>query len=250
MCSVVFGNFGSTVSANSIFRVLAGGSRQCALCAASTAPDSASLTIHDRAVTSFGSTGTPDVRLTCVPAMPRRVPPTDDMSAGGVAVGVADELADELGVAVAVGVGVGLGAARATGAVSARDDRAAESTSRDRLMVFSGAGTDENVHAGGPEVPSPAPPRTRAPGDDGDTGLMKLSRPVSWFLLAFGVWSWVIWVTFVKNLVADSSGLAFDDGHPTAYFWVHLTLAIVSFVLGTVIGGLGLRGLRALRETS
>jgi hypothetical protein len=175
------------------------------------------------------------------------------MFAGGVAVGVTEELADELGVAVGavgVGVGVGLGAARAPGAVSARDDRAAESTSRDRLMVCTGAGTDENVHAGEPEVPSPAPPRTRAPGDDGDTGLMKLSRPVSWFLLAFGVWSWVIWVTFVKNLVADSSGLAFDDGHPTAYFWVHLTLAIVSFVLGTVIGGLGLRGLRALRETS
>ncbi|MER6384274.1 hypothetical protein [Streptomyces sp. NPDC001250] len=79
---------------------------------------------------------------------------------------------------------------------------------------------------------------------------MKLSRPVSWFLLAFGVWSWVIWVTFVKNLVKDSSGLAFDHGHPTAYFWVHLLLAVVSFVLGTVIGGIGLRGLRALRRMS
>jgi hypothetical protein len=77
---------------------------------------------------------------------------------------------------------------------------------------------------------------------------MKLSRPVSWFLLAFGVWSWVIWVTFVKNLVKDSSGLAFEDGHPTAYFFVHLTLAVVSFVLGTVIGGIGLRGLRAGRH--
>ena len=40
---------------------------------------------------------------------------------------------------------------------------------------------------------------------------MKLSRPLSWFLLAFGVWSWVIWVTFVKNLWKDGSGLAFDD---------------------------------------
>ena len=79
---------------------------------------------------------------------------------------------------------------------------------------------------------------------------MKLSRPVSRFLLAFGVWSWIIWVTFVKNLVKDSSGLAFDHGHPTAYFWVHLTLAVVSFVWGTVIGVLGLRGLRALRRTS
>ncbi len=66
------------------------------------------------------------------------------------------------------------------------------------------------------------------------------------------MWSWVIWVTFVKNLVKDGSGLAFDDGHPTAYFWVHLALAVVSFLLGgTVIGGvIGLRGLRALRRTS
>ena len=79
---------------------------------------------------------------------------------------------------------------------------------------------------------------------------MKLSRPVSWFLLAFGVWSWVIRITFVKNLVADGSGLAFDDGDPTAYFWVHLLLAVVSFVLGTVVGAIGLRGLRALRRTS
>jgi hypothetical protein len=27
-------------------------------------------------------------------------------------------------------------------------------------------------------------------------------------------------------------------------------LAVVSFVLGTVVGGIGLRGLRALRQTS
>ncbi|CDR09103.1 integral membrane protein [Streptomyces iranensis] len=78
---------------------------------------------------------------------------------------------------------------------------------------------------------------------------MKLSRPVSWFLLAFGVWSWVIWFTFVKNLWKDASGLAFDDsGDPTAYFWVHLLLAITSFLLGTAIGVIGLRGVRALRR--
>lgn len=81
-------------------------------------------------------------------------------------------------------------------------------------------------------------------------GLVKLSRRISWFLLAFGVWSWFIWITFVKNLWKDGSGLAFDNaGNPTAYFWVHLTLAVVSFVLGTVIGVIGLRGLRALRRT-
>ncbi|WP_251143769.1 SCO4848 family membrane protein, partial [Streptomyces sp. McG5] len=78
---------------------------------------------------------------------------------------------------------------------------------------------------------------------------MKLSRPVSWFLLAFGVWSWFIWVTFVKNLWNDASGLAFDAaGDPTAYFWVHLLLAVTSFLLGTAVGAVGLRGLRALRR--
>ncbi|MEU5426635.1 hypothetical protein AB0H73_13650 [Streptomyces olivoreticuli] len=78
-----------------------------------------------------------------------------------------------------------------------------------------------------------------------------LSRRVSWFLLAFGAWSWVIWITFAKNLWKDGSGLAFDDaGDPTTYFWVHLLLAITSFLLGTVVGVIGLRGVRALRRTS
>lgn len=80
---------------------------------------------------------------------------------------------------------------------------------------------------------------------------MKLSRSVSWFLLAFGVWSWFIWVSFVRNMWKDAGGLAFDEaGDPTAYFWVHLLLAVTSFVLGTVIGAIGLRGLRALRARS
>ncbi|KUJ67060.1 hypothetical protein ACZ90_31415 [Streptomyces albus subsp. albus] len=79
----------------------------------------------------------------------------------------------------------------------------------------------------------------------------RLSRPVAWFLLAFGVWSWFIWITFVKNLWQDGSGLAFDDsGDPTAYFWVHLLLAITSFLLGTAIGVIGLRGVRALRHSA
>ncbi|MYQ92610.1 hypothetical protein GTY20_15285 [Streptomyces sp. SID4946] len=77
---------------------------------------------------------------------------------------------------------------------------------------------------------------------------MKLTRPVSWFLAAFGAWSWVVWVTFAKNLWADASGLAFDHGSPTAYFWVHLTLAIVSFILGTIIGVIGIRGVLASRR--
>ncbi|MQY16397.1 hypothetical protein SRB5_65960 [Streptomyces sp. RB5] len=78
---------------------------------------------------------------------------------------------------------------------------------------------------------------------------MHIGRRGSLFLLAFGVWSWFIWITFVKNLAADGSGLAFDDaGDPTGYFWVHLLLAITSFVLGTVIGVIGWRGVRANRS--
>jgi hypothetical protein len=78
---------------------------------------------------------------------------------------------------------------------------------------------------------------------------MKLSRPVSVFLLAFGVWSVFIWTTFVRNLFKDVSGLAFDAaGDPTAYFWVHLTLAATSFGLGVAVGVIGLRGLLAARR--
>ncbi len=156
------------------------------------------------------------------------------MFAGGVADGLVD----------------GPGAANAVGVVNKTDKKVVEAASRDRLAVILGAGTSENVQPRRREVPPPSPPRERNRTSGGDTERMKLSRPMSWFLLAFGVWSWVIWVTFVKNLIKDGSGLAFDDGDPTAYFWVHLTLAVVSFVLGTVVGVIGLRGLRALRRTS
>ncbi|MFC8451333.1 SCO4848 family membrane protein [Kitasatospora sp. NPDC057223] len=80
---------------------------------------------------------------------------------------------------------------------------------------------------------------------------MKLSRRTSWFLTAFGVWSMIIWVTFVKNLWKDSGGQAFTDGdhaQPTAFFWIHLTLAVTSFVLGVLVGLVGVRGLRAGRK--
>ncbi|MFX4290768.1 SCO4848 family membrane protein [Streptomyces bohaiensis] len=78
---------------------------------------------------------------------------------------------------------------------------------------------------------------------------MKLGRGPSWFLLAFGVWSWFIWISFLRNLYRDGSGLAFDaDGDPTGYFWVHLTLTVVSFLLGTAIGVIGFRSLRVLRR--
>jgi hypothetical protein len=165
-----------------------------------------------------------------------------DIAAGGVADGDGDT------------AGVRGSANAVVGATSERDSTA-EATGRRRRTIFFKADTTANVPGADPEV-APLPSRCATPRGEGrrergNTDSMKLSRPVSWFLLAFGVWSWVIWITFVKNLWKDGSGLAFDDaGNPTAYFWVHLTLAVVSFVLGTVIGVIGLRGLRALRRTS
>lgn len=100
-------------------------------------------------------------------------------------------------------------------------------------------------------TPAPAPDAAGAGARDERRAPVVLSRRVSWFLLAFGVWSWFIWITFAKNLWADGSGLAFDDaGDPTAYFWVHLLLAIASFLLGTAIGLIGLRGVRAWRRAA
>ncbi|PYC78119.1 hypothetical protein C7C46_17485 [Streptomyces tateyamensis] len=80
---------------------------------------------------------------------------------------------------------------------------------------------------------------------------MTLSRRTSWFLAAFGVWSVIIWTTFVKNLLQDSAHQAFTNGdhaHPTAFFWIHLALAVTSFVLGVLVGLVGVRGLRVPRE--
>ena len=80
---------------------------------------------------------------------------------------------------------------------------------------------------------------------------MKLTRPISLFLLALGAWSVIIWSAFVKNLFEDVSGLAFDAaGEPTGYFWVHLALASVSFGLGVAVGVIGLRGFLADRRAS
>ncbi|EHY90229.1 SCO4848 family membrane protein [Saccharomonospora azurea] len=76
---------------------------------------------------------------------------------------------------------------------------------------------------------------------------MRMSRGISLFLTAFGVWSWIIWITFARNLW-NSDNAWNADGSPTGFFWVHLLLAVTSFVLGTIIGVIGWRGLRAARN--
>ena len=71
-----------------------------------------------------------------------------------------------------------------------------------------------------------------------DTDGVVITKRVAWFLIAFGVWSWIIWPTFLKNIWADPR--SWHHGM-TAFFGVHLVLTIVSLLLGTGIGALGVR---------
>jgi hypothetical protein len=73
---------------------------------------------------------------------------------------------------------------------------------------------------------------------------MRLTRRVSVLLIGFGVWSWLIWPTFLKNIWADDR--SWQHG-PTAFFGVHLVLTVLSLAFGTAIGWLGVRGWRAAR---
>lgn len=76
---------------------------------------------------------------------------------------------------------------------------------------------------------------------------MLLTKRVSLSLITFGVWSWIIWPTFIKNIWADPR--SWHNGM-TAFFGVHLALTVVSLVAGTWIGALGIRGVRHLRSST
>jgi hypothetical protein len=73
-----------------------------------------------------------------------------------------------------------------------------------------------------------------------------VSRPVgrrsAWFLALFGVWTWLIWPNFLRNIWADDR--AWDSG-PTSFFLVHLLLVVTSLALGTAVALIGVRALRA-----
>ena len=76
---------------------------------------------------------------------------------------------------------------------------------------------------------------------------MRLSRRASWFLLVFCVWTWFIWVTLVKNIWADPRSWSHGA---TAFFLVHVVLAVIDIVCGTAIGILGWRGIKAHRTAA
>ena len=76
---------------------------------------------------------------------------------------------------------------------------------------------------------------------------MTISKRMAWFLALFGVWSWIIWPTFLKNIWKDHR--SWHNGM-TAFFGVHLALTVVSLILGTAIGILGVRAIRAVRAST
>jgi hypothetical protein len=76
---------------------------------------------------------------------------------------------------------------------------------------------------------------------------VKLGRVASWFLVAFGAWSLIIWPRFLKAVWQDHR--SWDNG-PTSFFLVHLSLVTVSIAAGIAIGVIGWRSLRTLRKVN
>lgn len=70
---------------------------------------------------------------------------------------------------------------------------------------------------------------------------MLLSRRVAAFLVAAGVFQWVVWPTFLHNIWKDPR--SFSDG-PTAFLIVHAVLTVASLALGTALLVLGARAWR------
>ncbi|AGL21038.1 SCO4848 family membrane protein [Actinoplanes sp. N902-109] len=72
---------------------------------------------------------------------------------------------------------------------------------------------------------------------------MVLSRRWSAFLIAVGVWTWLIWPRFGLAIWKDDR--AFSGGSPTSFLWVHAVLIVASLAIGTTVGVLGVRAWRA-----
>lgn len=80
---------------------------------------------------------------------------------------------------------------------------------------------------------------------------MVLSRGWALFLIGVGVWTWAIWPRFAVAIWNDprSWSPAQPLPTPTSFLWVHALLIVSSLAIGTTIGILGIRALRAARKT-
>ncbi len=82
---------------------------------------------------------------------------------------------------------------------------------------------------------------------------MVLSRGWALFLVAVGVWTWVIWPRFAVAIWQDprswTSGVV-GEFPATGFLWIHALLIGASLAIGTTVGLLGVRGVRATRRSS
>ena len=75
---------------------------------------------------------------------------------------------------------------------------------------------------------------------------MLLSRRWAIFLLGAGLFQWVVWPNFLRNIWADPRSFAVAPGSgPTAFLVVHAVLTVVQLLLGAGVIVLAVRGLRA-----
>jgi hypothetical protein len=70
-----------------------------------------------------------------------------------------------------------------------------------------------------------------------------ITRRWAAFLIAVGVWTWLIWPRLGVAIWQDTR--SFADGAPTAFLMVHAVLIVASLAIGTVVGVLGVRAWRA-----
>jgi hypothetical protein len=73
---------------------------------------------------------------------------------------------------------------------------------------------------------------------------MRISGKAAFTLIAFGVYSWIIWPTFLKNIWADPR--SWKHG-ATGFFLVHLVLTVASLAFGTVVAAIGVKAWRSGR---
>jgi hypothetical protein len=66
-----------------------------------------------------------------------------------------------------------------------------------------------------------------------------ITRRWAVFLIAVGVWTWVIWPRFGLAIWDDDR--SFVNGSPTSFLWVHAVLIATSLAVGTAVGVLGVR---------
>ncbi|GIE27802.1 hypothetical protein Ait01nite_008470 [Actinoplanes italicus] len=71
---------------------------------------------------------------------------------------------------------------------------------------------------------------------------MLINKRWAAFLIAVGVWTWVIWPRF--GLAIWNDDRSFDGGTPTAFLWVHALLITASLAIGTTVGVLGVKAWR------